>query len=76
MNAEKLIAFIESKGYTNVKVDVYENGFRVSCSSPEYSFIEHNYKYPISELPSKPDGSEKYLQIINDFPTLYGKVEI
>jgi hypothetical protein len=71
MDPEKLTAFIKSRGYTNVKVDVYENSFKVHCSSPKISFIEHHYKFPISELPNKPDGSEKYLLITNAFPSVF-----
>ena len=75
MNTEKLVTFIKSRGYTNVKVDVVGNGFRVCCRSQEY-YIEHHYKFPISELPSQPDVSEKYLNLLKAFPSLYDEAKI
>ncbi len=74
MNAEKLIAFIKSQGYTNVKVDIYKNGFRVRYCSSEYN-IAHYYNFPICELPSKPDGSKRYQQLLNAFPSVHGDVK-
>jgi len=69
MDAEKLIAFVVSQGYTNVKVDIYKKGFRVRYSASEYN-IAHYYNFPISELPSKPDGSKRYQRLLNAFPFL------
>jgi len=74
MNAEKLIAFIKSQGYTKVKVDVYENSFRVRYFIQDYN-IAHYYNFPISELPSKPDGSKRYQQLLNAFPSIHGEVK-
>ncbi len=74
MNGEKLIAFIKSQGYTNVKVDIYIDRFRVRYCSPEYN-IAHYYQFPISELPSKPDGSKRYHQLMNAFPSVYCDVK-
>ena len=74
MNAEKLIAFIKSQGYTKVKVDIYENSFRVRYCSVEYN-LAHYYNFPISELPSKPDGSKRYHQLLNAFPSVHGDVK-
>jgi len=74
MNAEKLIAFIKSQGYTKVKVDVYENSFRVRYFIQEYN-VAHYYNFPISELPSKPDGSKRYQQLLNAFPSVRGEVK-
>ena len=76
MDAEKLIAFIKSQGYTNVKVDVYKDRFRVRYFAPEYNYnITHYYNFPISELPSKPDGSKRYRQLLNAFPPVHGDVK-
>ena len=74
MNAKELIDFIESQGYTNVKVVVYENCFRVRYRSPEYN-LAHYYNFPISELPSKPDGSKRYRQLLNAFPSVRNDVK-
>ena len=74
MEAEKLIAFIKSQGYTDVKVDIYKDSFRVRYCSPEYN-IAHYYNFPISELPSKPDGSKRYHQLLNAFPSVHGDVK-
>jgi len=74
MNAEKLIAFIKSQGYTNVKVDIFEDRFRVRYCSPDPKYrykITHYYNFPISELPSKPDGSKRYRQLLNAFPSVH-----
>ena len=75
MNSEKLTAFITSQGYTNVKVDIYKNGFRVRYCASQYN-IAHYYNYPISELPSNPDGSKRHQQLLNAFPPVYGDVKI
>jgi hypothetical protein len=75
MDAEKLIAFVKSKGYTEVKVNLFNNSFEVCCSSPEYS-INHHYEFPISKLPSKPDGSKIYEQLMKDFPSVYDEIEL
>jgi hypothetical protein len=75
MNAEKLIAFIKSQGYTNVKVDVNKNSFRVRYCSLGYN-IAHYYNFPISELPCEPDGSKRYQQLLNAFPALQGEAKI
>jgi hypothetical protein len=75
MNAEKLIAFIKAQGYTDAKVDSYKEGFRIQCRSPEY-YIEVHYRFPISELPPKLDGSEKYCQIVKAFPFLSDKADL
>jgi hypothetical protein len=73
MNAENLIAFIKSQGYTNVKVDIYKDRFRVRYCSPEYKYnIARYYNFPISELPSNPDGSKRYRQLLNAFPPVNG----
>lgn len=75
MNAENLRVFIESQGYTNVKVDVNKNNFRVRYCSPEYN-MAHYYNFPISELPSKPDGSKRYQQLLNAFPYVHDDIKI
>jgi hypothetical protein len=73
MDVENLIAFIKSQGYTNVKVDVYKDRFRVRYCSPEYNYnIARYYNFPISELPSNPDGSKRYRQLLNAFPSVNG----
>ena len=74
MDAEKLIAFIKSQGYTNVKVDIYKDRFRVRYCLSEYN-IAHYFSFPISELPSKPDGSKRYHQLLNAFPPVHGDVK-
>jgi hypothetical protein len=75
MNAENLRDFIESQGYTNVKVDVSKNSFRVRYCSQEFN-MAHYYNFPISELPSKPDGSKRYQQLLNAFPCVHDDVKI
>jgi hypothetical protein len=70
MNAEDLIAFIRSQGYTNVKVDIYKDRFRVRYCALKYN-IAHYYNFPISELPTKPDGSKRYRQLLNAFPYMH-----
>ena len=75
MNAQKLITFIQSQGYTDVKVDTYKNSFRVRYCSPQYN-MAHYYNFPISELPSKPDGSKRYQQLLNAFPDVHDDVKI
>ncbi len=70
MNVENLIAFIKSKGYTNVKVDIYKDRFRVRYCASNFN-IAHYYNFPISELPSKPDGSKRYRQLLNSFPSMH-----
>jgi len=74
MNSEKLIAFIKSRGYTDVKVDIYKDSFRVSYCSPEFN-IAHYYNFPISELPSKPDGSKRYQHLLKAFPSVHGDLK-
>ncbi len=75
MDAEELIAFIKAQGYTDAKVDSYKEGFRIQFRYPEYH-IEVHYRFPISEFPPKPDGSENYWQIMKVFPSLNDKADL
>jgi hypothetical protein len=72
MNTEELVAFISAQGYTDVKVNVFAKGFSACCRSPEY-YIEHHYRFSISELPAKPDGSELSNQLLHSFRSVHIK---
>jgi hypothetical protein len=73
MNAEKLKAFLQSRGYTNIVIKVESTEFSISCNSPE-CHIEHHYKFSISELPNNANNSERCIQLMKTFPTVYGKI--
>jgi hypothetical protein len=74
MNVEELVAFISAQGYTDVKVNVFAKSFTACCRSPEY-YIEQYYRFSISLLPSKPDGSELSNQLLHSFRSVYGIVQ-
>jgi len=76
MNAEELKAFVESMGYTHVKVTVFKNGnFQVSYWEPDYKNVR-KVQFSIESLPSKFDGSIKAIWLRNAFPSLYSEPEI
>lgn len=74
MNAEELKAYVESKGYTHVSVQVYRNSFRVNYWSPECK-MQRRLGVSLSSLPSTFDGTRWAFWLIQNFPPVTTCVE-
>ena len=72
MTPEELKKFIESKGYDHVRITVFKESFKVSYWEPDYKVVR-NCKIPITDLPTKFDGSRLALWLENSFPSLYSE---